>query len=116
MLKFSVFSISSITLVSTLIDATVADPNAIGQVGRLGLDGVLAVAVIILWKKLQEMWVKLEAKDVLIMSNYKSMADALAANNTVVCKMSDILEEMHKAVEVLTSVRAVVPAKDKTSV
>lgn len=77
------------------------EPNFVDQIGRLGMVGLLAMAVVVLWKKLQE-------KDTILMANYKAMADALAMNKAVVEKMAETLVRIEQAVDKLDNVRQVV--------
>jgi hypothetical protein len=77
------------------------DPASIEQISRLGMVGLLAVAVVVLWRALQ-------AKDAILMANYKSMADTLAANRVVVEKMAETLDRIEQAVDKLDSVRQMV--------
>ncbi len=93
-------AIVGLSFFSIMLQALPAtDIPLLDQVGKLGADALLAAAVIVLWRKLQE-------KDKLLMENYRSMADALAANNSISEKMSDTLCEIKEAVERLTSARA----------
>lgn len=68
------------------------------KVSQLGVTGLLAIAVIVLWKKLQD-------KDSLLMANYKSMAESLATNKATAEKMAETLEAIKEAVERLETVR-----------
>ena len=79
-----------------------ASAATLDHIERLGINGLLAIAVIVLWKKIQE-------KDLVLMSNYKSMAEALAANKVVVEKMSDTLDGIKETVEHMDTVRAMIP-------
>lgn len=74
------------------------DIGAIAEVSRLGTTGLLAVAVIVLWRKLQE-------KDGLLMANYRSMAESLAANKATSEKMAETLEAIKEEVQRLATVR-----------
>jgi len=77
------------------------EPGFVDQIGRLGMVGLLALAVVVLWKKLQE-------KDTILMANYKAMAEALATNKAVVEKMADTLVRIEAAVDRLDNVRTIV--------
>ena len=92
---------SASTLLGMLQGVPTPDPAVIEQVSRLGMVGLLAAAVVVLWRKLQE-------KDSILMANYKSMADALAANKAVVEKMAETLSRIEQAVDKLDRVRAAV--------
>jgi len=94
----SVYGVVAMGALAALMQAApVVDPSSINAFSRLGADGLLAAAVVVLWRKLQE-------KDSLLMQNYARMAEALAANKSVNDKMSETLDAMKQAVGHLTSV------------
>lgn len=100
--------IAGLGIVSAFVDMTSpADAAAwVQEISHLGMTGLLAVAVIVLWKKLQE-------KDSLLMANYKSMADSLASNKALSEKMSETLDRIEDAVERLVTVRAQLDHSDR---
>jgi len=62
-------------------------PNVPDSIGHLGLDGILSVAVLALWRKVNE-------KDKLVMDNYKAMSDSLATNKLLSDEMLKTLRTM----------------------
>ena len=85
-----------------LVTPADAPAAALDHIERLGINGLLALAVIVLWRKLQE-------KDSMLMSNYKSNAESRAANKAVIDKMSDTLDGIKETVERMETVRAMIP-------
>jgi hypothetical protein len=68
------------------------------SLSQMGAMGILSVAVVVLWRKLQE-------KDKIIMDAFKTMGDVLATNKVTVEKMSDTLDDIKKAVREFNTVR-----------
>lgn len=110
-------------------DSTILGP--VSQISQLGMVGVLAVAVVVLWRKLQEsnevsrrrdeqFWVKLESKDSVLMEMHQSMATvlatsnaSLAANNVIMGKMADTLDSIKQATDQLNTVRAALSSRKR---
>jgi len=100
-----------------MLDVMVPDQGLIDQLGKLGVVGIMAVAVVMLWRKLEKKETEmaaalakkdaeLAARDALLMENYKQMAGALASNNSLMCKMSETLDRMQDTLDKITTVRA----------
>ena len=81
------------------------DPSALDHVERLGINGLLALAVVVLWRKLQD-------KDNVLMQNYRVMADTLASTKAIQEKMADTLDNMNEKIEHMDTVRTVVRGGD----
>lgn len=79
-------------------DVSNLNANAFEHIERLGINGLLALAVVILWRKLQE-------KDAILMKNHETLADALASNRIIYEKMSDTLDDIKQTVEKIETVR-----------
>lgn len=84
------------------------DISVLEQVSRFGITGFLSVSVWALWRKLAEKDGEIKSRDVILMENYKLMAEALAQNNAVKSQMLVVLEEIKKTVDTLNNVRAVI--------
>lgn len=93
--RFLIVAIISLSAILIFLETFPVEGTTIDQVSKIGAMGLLAVAVVVLWRKLQE-------KDALLMQNYKSMAEALATNKAVVEKMSETLGQIKEAVERMT--------------
>lgn len=95
-------SVAGLGYTSLFLQATAplvgTDPSVLDQIGRLGVQGLLATAVVVLWMKVQE-------KDKLLMDNYKNLADTMASNKNTMEKMADTLEGIKTEVERLHTVR-----------
>lgn len=92
-------AVTTLGSIATLLQAIPElDIGWLDKVSRLGTTALLAIAVIVLWKKLQE-------KDALLMNNYRNMAETLAASKATAEKMADTLDAIKEAVERLETVR-----------
>lgn len=103
----------------------------ISQISQLGMVGVLSVAVVVLWRKLQDsyidrakrdeqFWTKLESKDSVMMEMHQSIATtlatsnaALAANNLIMAKMADTLDSIKQATDQLSTVRSALSGRKR---
>lgn len=107
-LEFVVKSIAGLGTISSIFlflqAGVVNNTDFIKQISDLGAKGLLAAAVIILWKKLQE-------REDMILNLIKTLADALAANKVNIDKMSDILDDMKDSIEKMNNVRNAVNGK-----
>lgn len=84
---------------------SVANADLVKQIGDLGVKGLLAVAVVILWKKFNE-------REDIILNLMKTLADALAGNKSNIEKMSGILDDMQESIERMNNLRNNMPPKN----
>jgi hypothetical protein len=89
-----------VSQIAQIVQPSPVDPGTIDHIISMGPVGLLMMAVIVLWRKLQE-------KDSLLMANYRSMADSLAANKLVLEKMAETLEGIKATVEKMDNVHQV---------
>lgn len=81
------------------------DITVLEQVSRFGITGFLSLSVWALWRKLAEKDGEIRSRDVMLMENYKLMAEALAQNNAVKGQMLIVLEEIKTTVQTINTVR-----------
>lgn len=80
------------TSVGNVPGANVSGSDWITHIGDLGVKSLLIVAVVILWKKLQE-------REDLILNLFKTMADVLATNKANTDKMTENLNKMSEILD-----------------
>jgi transcriptional regulator with GAF, ATPase, and Fis domain len=94
----TVASLGAMAMLMQAVAPALPEATYLDKISQLGVTGLLAVAVVVLWRKLQD-------KDALLMANYKSMADSLAADKATKEKMAETLEAIKEAVERMETVR-----------
>ena len=102
--------VTGLGVMASLIQVVVPpDVSLIEHVERLGFNGVMLFFVLILWRKIasdgEMFWLKLEAKDALLMSTYSKTAEALTASRMTSEEMSKTLNVMRDTVDKMHTFR-----------